>query len=77
MNANLEILGPLLEERSDFDQQILKYPWVGLVNMNDFLYYVLTSVNTNVTLSVLMASWQVQREKFMKKELQRFSTLSS
>ena len=41
-----------------FDQQIkhrfLKDPWVGLEKMNIVLYYVLTYVDTNITLSVLI-----------------------
>ena len=41
----------------DFDEQtkhrFFKYPIAGLVKMNNFLYYVLTHVNTNVTRSVL------------------------
>ena len=44
--------------RLDFDQQIkhrvLKYLWVGLVKMNNVLYNVLTYVNTNINLPVLM-----------------------
>ena len=58
VNAKIKIWGPVLWERWDFDQQIkhpfLKYPWVGWVKMNNFLYYVSTYFNRNVTLSILM-----------------------
>ena len=35
--------------------------------MNNFLYYVLTYVNTIVTLSLFCVKWQAWRGKFMKK----------
>ena len=40
-----------------------------------FLYYVLTYVNTNVTLSVLMSNGKFSVKKLWRKELQCFSAL--
>ena len=40
--------------------------------MNKFLYYVLTYVKTNVTLSVLMLNGKVSMKKFMKKGASAF-----